>query len=430
MFKSEKLFLILALSIALIVAVGPLSTSGPPTAWAASQGWTQLAPAASPAARSSASMTYDASSGTVILFGGTIAGPCCLNDTWSWNGSAWTQLLANGASGSPSARYEASMAYDATTSTVLLFGGCCDATGSYNNDTWGWTGSAWSQLVSPGCTNACPNSPALRLGASMAYDAATNTVLLFGGGDDSGLLDDTWSWDGSTWTQLTPATSPTARYGPSMAYDAATGTVLLFSGENGGTVYNDTWSWGGSTWTQLVPTTSPPARYSASMVYDQAAGAIVLFGGVSTTSVFSPLSDTWSWNGMTWSQLSPPTQPPARKEGSMAYNEATTTVLLFGGYGNGALGDTWSWSAILAKGDVNGDGQVTSLDALCVLRIVAALTSTDNCPIPPPGDPIIAIGEANGPTSVDALCILRGVVGLPATSTCPLIVAPTARPGS
>ena len=77
----------------------------------------------------------------------------------------------------------------------------------------------------------------------------------------------------------------------------------------------------------------------------------------------------------------------------------------------------------LALGDVNGDGHVTSVDALCVLRIVAGLPGTATCPVPPPGNPIIANGETQGgtPTSVDALCILRGVVGLPATSTCPLI---------
>ena len=84
----------------------------------------------------------------------------------------------------------------------------------------------------------------------------------------------------------------------------------------------------------------------------------------------------------------------------------------------------------LALGDVNGDGSVTSVDALCVLRMVVSLPSTAACPVPPPGDPIIALNETQGgaPTSVDALCILRGVVGLPATNTCPLITAPVATP--
>ena len=82
-------------------------------------------------------------------------------------------------------------------------------------------------------------------------------------------------------------------------------------------------------------------------------------------------------------------------------------------------------------GDVNGDGFVTSVDALNVLRIVAGLPSTAACPIPPPGNPNVALNENPGdpPTSVDALCILRGVAGLPGTDVCPFITAPVVEPG-
>ena len=78
----------------------------------------------------------------------------------------------------------------------------------------------------------------------MAYDAATGTVVLFGG--DVGVhhfLGDTWTWDGSTWTKQAPKTSPPARHSASMAYDAATGTVVLFGGQ-GGVFLGDTWTWG------------------------------------------------------------------------------------------------------------------------------------------------------------------------------------------
>ena len=65
----------------------------------------------------------------------------------------------------------------------------------------------------------------------MAYDAATGTVVLFGGDGSSGDLGDTWTWNGTTWTEQTPATSPPARESATMAYDAATGTVVLFGGQ-------------------------------------------------------------------------------------------------------------------------------------------------------------------------------------------------------
>jgi hypothetical protein len=80
----------------------------------------------------------------------------------------------------------------------------------------------------------------------MAYDAATGRVVLFDGVPIAG---DTWTWDGTDWTQESPAHSPAARYSPGMAYDAATGQVVLFGGGNG-KYLGDTWTWTDSDWTQ------------------------------------------------------------------------------------------------------------------------------------------------------------------------------------
>ena len=49
----------------------------------------------------------------------------------------------------------------------------------------------------------------------MVYDGATQQLLLFGGSrlpfSGGGFLGDTWAWNGTTWTQLHPATSPGPR---------------------------------------------------------------------------------------------------------------------------------------------------------------------------------------------------------------------------
>ena len=63
----------------------------------------------------------------------------------------------------------------------------------------------------------------------MAYDAARQRVVLFGG-FGGGHLGDTWEWNGTNWTQLTPSTSPTARNAHAMAYDAARQRVVLLGG--------------------------------------------------------------------------------------------------------------------------------------------------------------------------------------------------------
>jgi hypothetical protein len=63
-----------------------------------------------------------------------------------------------------------------------------------------------------------------------------------------------------------------------MAYDAAHGNVVNFGGSVGGSRGGDTWIWDGTNWTQLSPLNSPPARASHSMADDEAHGQVVLFG--------------------------------------------------------------------------------------------------------------------------------------------------------
>ncbi|MGI8553670.1 MAG: dockerin type I domain-containing protein, partial [Dehalococcoidia bacterium] len=99
-------------------------------------------------------------------------------------------------------------------------------------------------------------------------------------------------------------------------------------------------------------------------------------------------------------------------------------------------------------GDVNGDNTVTAVDALCLLRSVAGLTETTACPAsalttmapvtvsnPGGGSAVTPTGftyqngDLNGDgkvDAVDALCILRSVAGLPATQACPSLTIPAA----
>ena len=129
----------------------------------------------------------------------------------------------------------------------------------------------------------------------MTYDAATGTVVLFGGskGNDILIGDGTWTWDGTTWTKQHPATSPPTRIVPAMAYDAATGTAVLFGGYRRSGILADTWTWDGTTWTQQDPATSPSARFAAAMAYDAANHTAVLFGGENSQGGIA--GDTWTW---------------------------------------------------------------------------------------------------------------------------------------
>ena len=64
----------------------------------------------------------------------------------------------------------------------------------------------------------------------MAFDHARGTILLFGGIGPGGRLDDTWEWDGNTWTRLITTKSPPSRYWHAMASDTARKRIVLFGG--------------------------------------------------------------------------------------------------------------------------------------------------------------------------------------------------------
>jgi hypothetical protein len=98
----------------------------------------------------------------------------------------------------------------------------------------------------------------------MAYDSAHAQVMLFGGGDKGGHLGDTWTWDGTDWTERRPSHSPQVRKVHAMAYDAARARVLLFGGSFGDRL-SDTWTWDGTDWAvplqtsgTLRPRSGPP----------------------------------------------------------------------------------------------------------------------------------------------------------------------------
>ena len=236
----------------------------------------------------------------------------------------------------PDERNSAAMAYDDATGQLVLFGGIGGPnpySPNFLGDTWTFDGTTWTPL-SPA------TSPAARYGAAMGYDQATGQLILFGGQvTGTGRGGDTWDWNGTTWTPLSPATSPPAREGASMAYDQATGQLILFGGIANSEL-NDTWAWTGTTWTPLSPATSPPARGNAAMAYDPALGEIVLFGGQG----YGPdLSDTWTWNGTTWTEASPTTSPSTRWGPAMAYDPATGQLVLVGGDYDGPYRDTWTY---------------------------------------------------------------------------------------
>ena len=82
--------------------------------------------------------------------------------------------------------------------------------------------------------------PSARAYLPIAYDAARNRTVLFGGGNGGTDYGDTWEWNGTSWSQLQIA-GPSPRRGHVMVYDATRHVTVLFGGVHAGTYNAETW---------------------------------------------------------------------------------------------------------------------------------------------------------------------------------------------
>jgi hypothetical protein len=222
-------------------------------------------------------------------------------------------------------------------------------------ETWTWDGSVWSNLGIAG--------PPGRIVTSLT--SLGGALVLFGGSAKPDYLGDTWLFQKNAWTQVS-VQGPSARTGAAMA--TLGNQVVLFGGAsmNSATAQSDTWTWDGATWTQQN-VVGPPGRVSAAMA--PLDGRLILFGGedIGGTQGFG---DTWTWDGTAWSELAV-TGPSARSASVIA--PLGDKLFLFGGYnyagGHGAAPDldTWAfdgtaWSLVTTTGQSDPPTSVAPVD--------------------------------------------------------------------
>ena len=292
--------------------------------------WIELSPKESPPARSYLAMTYDPVSGKILAFGG-FDGTSYFDDTWSFDGTSWAQISTQSA---PPVRAAAEMTYDSVIQKVVLFGGY-DGT-NYLGDTWLWDGSTLEWM------EATPDHPPPAVTGPMLFPDPNGSADLFGGFDGQFFQLTMWQWKDSDWTQLFPETVPSARAAAAVATNTSTGQVVMFGGL-ADVNPNNTWTYDGTTWTLKSPAVQPPLVRAASAAFDPGQQGVVLFGG---RSGGVDQNTTWLWDqvGATWIQLSPVQSPPAREGAGMTYDPALNRVILFGGQdSNGYFNDTWEF---------------------------------------------------------------------------------------
>lgn len=263
-------------------------------------------------------LAYDAVRQRGVLFG---------THTWESDGTAWTLRIP---AASPSQRRHHAMAWDSSRRRIVLFGGVIGESASrvYLSDTWEWDGKTWVERHPL-------TAPPPRGWHAMAYDDARQRLVLYGGWgrtpSSDRVLGDTWEWDGTAWSELSPATSPPELASHSLAYDSVRQRTVLVGGFGTGEEQAATWEWDGITWTQRMPALSPPKRWNAALTFDPGRGRIVLFGGIYAMHGSSgSRGDTWEWDGTSWTELNPAVSPP-RGDSNMAFDAAKRRSVLVAG---------------------------------------------------------------------------------------------------
>ncbi len=166
--------------------------------------WTQIFPTGGPPqGKLAASAVYNPTSNIMTVFAGLVDQNQSIftNGVWTLshaNGRggtpAWTNLVADGAPGSPMKRFFSSAVYDTVGNRMTIFGGAVSGVSFVaSNDVWvlsnadGLGGTpVWTRLNPKGAR------PVERGQHAAAYDATNNRMMIFGGSGPEGIFFSTW----------------------------------------------------------------------------------------------------------------------------------------------------------------------------------------------------------------------------------------------
>jgi len=293
--------------------------------------------ALSPSPRSLFAFNTDPVNGVVWLIGGMDA-TATLDDIWKYSRGTWKEVpFAN----APTACVSPVSAFDTDRNKLVVV--CQD------NSVHEFDGSAWATID----TSALKKFPQVRRFSAMTYDQNIKKTVLFGGFNDVSYLNETWTWDGTTWTQVDHNNAP-ARSHAAMWFDPTLKRTVIYGGigqrssQDRIERFSDMWSFDGTGWTEMTSvTTTPGQRYGAQVTVNPADGKVYLFGGLKLTVDGAKQSqdyvnDLWVWDGKAWSQVNTSTIPPARENGGLAFDPIANELVLFGGYAGYYRSDAWA----------------------------------------------------------------------------------------
>lgn len=313
--------------------------------------------------RSGDSIVWDTQHNILLVFGGVDAQGNLLNDLRSYDPTTqqWSTLTPNTpvttptpttdacSASSPSPRINAAMVWDSVENQLLLYGGQSTDNG-YLSDLWAWsysTANASGKWRLVNCTSDAGSTPGPRAGAGVAWNG--HQMLLFGGLNTSGPLDDFWAYSpgpGSGWNQIETNTSLGKLAYPTMSWDSADGQLYLFGGQtqSGPSSTFAAYQPGGD-WKIITPIngnhpagiTTPKAREQAQSTWDSKDQVFLLLGGVASSDstfntvwAYSPRNNLW-WQTLPNQITTDPHGFPSRADTMMVWDSADNSAYIYAG---------------------------------------------------------------------------------------------------
>ncbi|MFN0252224.1 MAG: hypothetical protein ACKV2T_35435 [Kofleriaceae bacterium] len=288
------------------------------------------------------------------------------------------------------------MAYDAGRGRVVAFGGDVDSDNVGRAITLELDGTTWR-------TVATPITPPGRFAAHMVYDAARKRLVMFGGEGDGGCLNDTWEFDGATWTEIVPV--PATACSQSMAYDGVAKRLVVRMRDS---LYEL-----GSSWVVADSVPAPnadlvhdPGRgvliaVSGATLYERAAGGAWTLHGATVPSVDSRrfvydgarrrvllvgrtngAPALWEFDGTSWIERTRTSAPTMGIGQGVAYDVSRRRLVVYGGtHAPGSVNDTWQlvddvWSLVVASNPGYVSGPSLAFDSVRGCSVLVSQSST------------------------------------------------------
>src|SRR5688572_6189849 len=244
-----------------------------------------------------------------------------------------------------SQRRRAGIGYDPSRDRLVLFGGTRSRATTFNagnvQETYEWDGLTWTRRTGLTFIQPTPSDST----RAMVLDPFTRRVLLLNNNPTTVQME-LYRFEGRLWQSVSTPTRPNYRQHYAGAFDEERRRLVAWGGSTqAGGAELDVWEYNGVEWFR-IGAPGPAGRNDPALAWDGVRGKVIMFGGRTTDVAPTPLADMWEWNGAIWTRITPATLPPARSQHSMTWDPDRRKVVLFGG-GIGVPGstfnDTWEW---------------------------------------------------------------------------------------